>query len=763
MSPPPTEGPLRHSPFPSLHSNNQSTDMLSHPQPHPPKTLRKSSFMQKLKEHTINRPKSPANSSTASSAPSSPSLSPTEPAHQPAAAAAEGDATPVSATPKSASQPPPMATRKNSFRDLIAHKTKALSLGRSKSDHMMKKYGVCEKGCIGKGATAIVRLAHKMENRNAEKLYAIKEFRKRRKNESERDYVKKLTSEFCISSSLHHINVVETIDLIQDENQHWCEVMEYCPGGDLYSCIKNGKMTQDEIDCCFKQLVQGVSYLHSMGVAHRDLKPENLLLDAQGHLKITDFGVSEVFRMCWESEPHMSRGVCGSEPYIAPEEFSGGEYDAREVDVWACGVVYYAMTYQGIPWRHAAPDDPNYAYFLAHRKGGFDAIDKLPLGAQSLLNRILEPDPKKRITIPEILNDEWFKNIDVCYDCRDRNEEIHDGISGCGDVGSGSDAMNGTKKHTHVHHSLLQEKIERERSRESEKLKRLGKSGSSSGSLGSRKGVPKSNPASPILSPKMSPRMEPSVKKSPPSPPSRTPLANEVIPSIEVEEPSLSPKSSRPQSPASEQDSVIPPRTVSASSSAKLGQSNKSPKPDVSSQVPLVPDELRSTDGSVTAKTCLKDFKDFPLHGVQLPPSVIPSTSNAPLGSYAVNRPSSPSAGSESDSSTVELNNSPKLDPVRPSSTSPEAVPSATKKLQVPEQPNRSLSDSVIASSASTVKPSSSSLPQPQLSSSTTSSSSSTSASSPRLSDELARGNRNDGKKKLKELETAMRDFFHIH
>lgn len=68
-------------------------------------------------------------------------------------------------------------------------------------------------------------------------------------------------------------------------------------------------------------MIAGVSYLHSMGVAHRDIKPENLLLDVNDVLKITDFGVSDVFRMCWEKTTHLSKGLCGSEPYIAPEQF----------------------------------------------------------------------------------------------------------------------------------------------------------------------------------------------------------------------------------------------------------------------------------------------------------------------------------------------------------------------------------------------------------------------------------------------------------
>jgi protein-serine/threonine kinase len=150
---------------------------------------------------------------------------------------------------------------------------------------LSKKYGVCQKVAIGKGATSVVRLAHKWD-RSEERLYAIKEFRKRRKNETEKEYVKKLTAEFCISSTLHHANIVETVDLVQDESQHWCEVMEFCPGGDLYAAIKKGGMSPSEVECCFRQILSGVEYLHSQGVAHRDLKPENIFFDAKGHLKV---------------------------------------------------------------------------------------------------------------------------------------------------------------------------------------------------------------------------------------------------------------------------------------------------------------------------------------------------------------------------------------------------------------------------------------------------------------------------------------------
>ena len=255
---------------------------------------------------------------------------------------------------------------------------------KDKDDHnstasLGKKYGVCDKIAIGRGATAVVRLAHRWD-RSDEKLFAVKEFRKRRKNETEKEYVKKLTSEFCISSTLHHNNIIETVDLVKDENSHWCEVMEYCPGGDLYAAIKKGQLGDRLAVGFFKQILLGISYLHSMGVAHRDIKPENLLLDGRGSIKvglkcsifentlikaqqITDFGVSDVFRMCWEKKTHMSKGLCGSEPYIAPELFEQKEYDARLVDVWSAAIVFYCMTNQELPWRVARIADPTFSQY----------------------------------------------------------------------------------------------------------------------------------------------------------------------------------------------------------------------------------------------------------------------------------------------------------------------------------------------------------------------------------------------------------------
>lgn len=246
---------------------------------------------------------------------------------------------------------------------------------------LVQKYGKCQE-VVGRGAFGIVRIAHKQDPNDSkqEQLYAVKEFR-RRPQEDAKKYSKRLNSEFCISSSLRHPNVIHTLDLLEDAKGDFCEVMEFCAGGDLYSLVlANGKLEVTEADCYFAQLMRGVEYIHEMGVAHRDLKPENLLLTTHGALKITDFGNGECFRMAWETEPHMTAGLCGSAPYIAPEEYTDKEFDPRAVDVWACGVIYMAMRTGRHLWRVAKKDeDEFYENYIRGRKSeeGYAPIETL--------------------------------------------------------------------------------------------------------------------------------------------------------------------------------------------------------------------------------------------------------------------------------------------------------------------------------------------------------------------------------------------------
>lgn len=292
--------------------------------------------------------------------------------------------------------------------------------GPNASATLVQKYGKCHE-IVGRGAFGIVRISHKTDPKdNKEQLFAVKEFR-RRPQESPKKYQKRLTSEFCISSSLRHPNVIHTLDLIQDAKGDYCEIMEFCAGGDLYTLVlASGKLEVSEADCYFKQLMCGVEYLHEMGVAHRDLKPENLLLTTHGSLKITDFGNGECFRMAWEKEAHMTAGLCGSAPYIAPEEYTEKEFDPRAVDVWATGVIYMAMRTGRHLWRVAKRDeDEFFDRYVEGRKGddGYGPIETLHRArCRNVIYSILDPDPspKRRLTASKVLKSEWVRDIKVC-------------------------------------------------------------------------------------------------------------------------------------------------------------------------------------------------------------------------------------------------------------------------------------------------------------------------------------------------------------
>lgn len=186
---------------------------------------------------------------------------------------------------------------------------------------------------IGRGATAIVRTMYRKGGSKTD-LYAVKEFRKCGRNEDKVEYENMVKSEFSIAKSLHHPNIVETVRLCTHSGR-WNHVMEFCEYGELFLLIKQGYLRDIDNLCFFKQLLRGVAYLHQNGIAHRDIKPENLLVSSQGQLKITDFGVSEVFsgvhpglRTTAQSESEQgqtkgirkcSPGICGSIPYSSPE------------------------------------------------------------------------------------------------------------------------------------------------------------------------------------------------------------------------------------------------------------------------------------------------------------------------------------------------------------------------------------------------------------------------------------------------------------
>lgn len=195
------------------------------------------------------------------------------------------------------------------------HRDSANAVPFSDDHGLEKKYGKFGK-VLGSGAGGSVRLIKRATDGTT---FAVKQFRPRHTYESEKDYNKKVTAEFCVGSTLHHGNVIETLDIIQ-EKSNWFEVMEYAPY-DLFACVMTGKMSREEVTCCFMQIMSGVEYVHSMGLAHRDLKLDNVVVSDKGIMKLIDFGSAVMYKYPNEDKIVKASGMSALRHSLASRTF----------------------------------------------------------------------------------------------------------------------------------------------------------------------------------------------------------------------------------------------------------------------------------------------------------------------------------------------------------------------------------------------------------------------------------------------------------
>ncbi|CDO92832.1 unnamed protein product [Kluyveromyces dobzhanskii CBS 2104] len=294
-------------------------------------------------------------------------------------------------------------------------KTTKLTLYEADDAHeLIQKYGIPGK-LLGEGVSGSVSVVTGSDN----SMFAVKKFRPRAPRETLLDYSKKVTSEFCVGSFLHHQNVIETLDMLQ-EGEHFLVVMEYCEF-DFFTLVMSDLMGKHEIACYFKQICNGVAYLHSQGLAHRDLKLDNCVVNSKGILKLIDFGSATIFHYKYEDKIVKAKGIVGSDPYLAPELLTSQYYDPRPVDVWSIAVMFYCMTLRRFPWKKPSEDVVSFKLFAQkpedehdHSKGPYKILKLLPRHSRPLIGRMLELNPQKRILMPAVLQDIWLQNIQLC-------------------------------------------------------------------------------------------------------------------------------------------------------------------------------------------------------------------------------------------------------------------------------------------------------------------------------------------------------------
>ncbi|KAL0093752.1 kinase-like domain-containing protein [Phycomyces blakesleeanus] len=324
----------------------------------------------------------------------------------------------------------------------------------------IKDSGATSRNNIASGATAVIRL---VKHPDTNVVLAVKEFKKKDKTENERDYMKRMQNEFIISKTASgHTNIVTTIDLVLDEQDHWCTVMEYCQGGDAFSLMtqEHSRMSLDDNLCLFKQLLRGIKHLHELGIVHRDIKPENLVLTAGGTLKIADFGVADVVQRPLEEKARMCSKWCGSEPFWSPEvwELTSDEsvYDGKALDIWSAAITFYCIRTNELLFSYAFyhPSNPvklvgpvtigspaevasraqcigdkAYGLYCDQRKAGgpinCDIWKHCSKDERTCLSGMLDPDPKTRWTAEEALESNLMKNFETCVDGKFANGARH--------------------------------------------------------------------------------------------------------------------------------------------------------------------------------------------------------------------------------------------------------------------------------------------------------------------------------------------------
>lgn len=225
--------------------------------------------------------------------------------------------------------------------------------------------------------------------------------------------------EISVMKRLKHPNIVELYEVMATKSKIFL-AMELVRGGELHAKVsKEGKLEEQVARSYFRQLISAVDYCHSRGVFHRDLKLENLLLDQEGKIKITDFGLSAIFEE-EEGNSVLLRTSCGTPHYVAPEVVNkrGQGYDGSKADIWSLGVILYVLLAGYLPFH----DENIVQLYKKVYKADFTCPSWFSPEARELITRMLDPNPSSRITLAEIMESRWYKD-DNSVDVGDQEEE----------------------------------------------------------------------------------------------------------------------------------------------------------------------------------------------------------------------------------------------------------------------------------------------------------------------------------------------------
>ena len=254
---------------------------------------------------------------------------------------------------------------------------------------------------IGKGGFGSVwKVRHKI----TKQIYAIKVINK--ESIEKQKMVEQTNREIEIMYKLDHPHIIKLYSHFEDD-EDFCLIMQIASKGQLYSIIKRLKRLDQRTAAQYmREVISAVKYLHTRTppIIHRDIKPENILLDQEGRCKLADFGWSN-----FDEGGKFRDTYCGTPEYLAPEMITKSGHN-ESVDIWALGVLIFEMLTGRTPFN-----------FTGDRIQLFNNIktlrivwtDDFPQLAKDLVGRILRLNPKDRLTLDEIINHQWFRDVPI--------------------------------------------------------------------------------------------------------------------------------------------------------------------------------------------------------------------------------------------------------------------------------------------------------------------------------------------------------------
>ncbi|KAK6161479.1 hypothetical protein DH2020_004860 [Rehmannia glutinosa] len=283
--------------------------------------------------------------------------------------------------------PPPSATK-------IRRTTSA---GGGSGSIILDKYHLGR--LLGRGSFAKVYLARLLENSDSD--VAIKVIDKAATVDAAME--PRIIREVSAMRRLHqHPNILKLHEVMATKSKIYL-VMELAQGGELFAKLNRcRRFSEATARKYFQQVVSALRFCHQNGVFHRDIKPQNLLLDQNGLLKITDFGLSALSD---QKRDGLIYTACGTPAYTAPEVVYRKGYDGEKADAWSCGVLLYVFLVGSLPF-----DDSNLSnmYRAMHRRS-FEFPDWVSKSAKIVIYRLMDPNPNTRLSLEELIKLSWFK------------------------------------------------------------------------------------------------------------------------------------------------------------------------------------------------------------------------------------------------------------------------------------------------------------------------------------------------------------------